>query len=235
MTNTRKYEEGDIILVTVTGIERTTVFLKTEDGVEGSMVLSEVAPGRIRNLRAYVVPKKVVACKILRIRNNHLFLSLRRVKQSERQELMQEHKKEKSWQGILKKIVGEDSKKIIKQIKAESSLVDYFDDARETPKLLEKYFNKSQIEHVKKILQEKKEKDKEIKKKFQLSSNEPDGVVRIKKILKNHENVTYLGGSNFSIKIIAPNLKQAGSEMNEALQEIEKQAKKQKVNFEAKK
>ncbi len=78
-------EEGDIVLCTVVKIERTTVFVKLEDGKEGTINTSEIAPGRIRNLRDYVVPDKKIVCKILSIDpKGNINLSLRRVTTKEK-------------------------------------------------------------------------------------------------------------------------------------------------------
>ena len=60
-------EVGDIVLCTVDRIVGTIVFVKIDGDGEGSIILSEIAPGRIRNLREYVVPKKKIVCKVLRI------------------------------------------------------------------------------------------------------------------------------------------------------------------------
>ena len=49
-------ETGDLVLCTVKTIDGTTVFVKIEDDGEGTIVTSEIAPGRIRNLREYVIP-----------------------------------------------------------------------------------------------------------------------------------------------------------------------------------
>ena len=71
-------EVGDIVLCTVERIEKTIVFVKIEDenkDLEGSIIMSEVAPGRIRNIRNYVVPKKKIVCKVLRISGNRIDLS----------------------------------------------------------------------------------------------------------------------------------------------------------------
>ena len=229
------YQEGDIILCTVTNIVRTTVFVETEDKTKGSIVFSEIAPGRIRNIRDYVVPKKVIACKILNVKDNYLFLSLRRVKTNEQNELLQQYKKEKSFKSILKKICGENAEEIIEKIKQESSLIEFFDKAREELKKLEKYFNQSQIEYLKKVLSEKKEKEKEIKKEFKLSCNQPDGIKIIKLILLPHKGIFYLGNSKFVIKIKSADLKRASKEINKILEIIEKKAKKHKCEFEVKK
>ena len=60
-------KEDEIVMCTVKSIEGTTVFLEIESNGTGSMAMSEVAAGRIRNLREYVFPKKKVVCKILKI------------------------------------------------------------------------------------------------------------------------------------------------------------------------
>jgi len=80
-------EVGDIVMCTVDRIVGTIVFVKIDENGEGSIILSEIAPGRIRNLREYVVPKKRIACKILRILGNRIDLSLRRVTQKEQKEI----------------------------------------------------------------------------------------------------------------------------------------------------
>jgi len=75
-------EEGDLVLCTVEKIVGTIVFVNIDgEKKQGSIVLSEIAPGRIRNLRDYVVPKKKIVCKILRICRkdswNHSFCKYR--------------------------------------------------------------------------------------------------------------------------------------------------------------
>jgi translation initiation factor 2 alpha subunit (eIF-2alpha) len=96
-------EIGDILLCTVDRIVGTVVFVKIEgEKREGSIILSEVAPGRIRNLRAHVVPKKKIACKVLRISQNRIDLSLRRVTQKEKKEIIELFKQEKSYKSIFK-------------------------------------------------------------------------------------------------------------------------------------
>jgi translation initiation factor 2 alpha subunit (eIF-2alpha) len=229
------YSEGEIILCTVEEIGKTTVFVTTEDGIKGSIVLSEIAPGRIRNLREYVVPKKIIVCKILKIHDNHLFLSLRRVKNNERQEMLEQNKKEKTIGSIIKKNVGEKSNEIIEKIKEKYEILEFFEKSKENPKLLDEYFNEKEKAEMQKIILEKKEKEREIKKEFKITSMQPDGIKRIKKILSGYKGITYLGGSKFQIKIKSLNLKQAGNEINKIIEEIEKNAKKEKCEFELKK
>jgi len=54
-------KEGDLVIATVKKIEGTTVFVEIEDSeIKGSIVFSEIAAGRIRNIREYVVPNKIL-------------------------------------------------------------------------------------------------------------------------------------------------------------------------------
>src|SRR3989337_26635 len=98
-------EEGDIVLCTVDRIVGTTVFVHIEGNGEGSIVLSQVAPGRIRNIRDYVVPKKKIVCKVLRISGDRIDLSFRRVTQKEQKELKERNKQERSFASILKTVI----------------------------------------------------------------------------------------------------------------------------------
>lgn len=230
----KEYTEGDIILCIVKDVVKTTVFVETLDGRKGSIVFSEIAPGRIRNIRDYVVPNKVIACKILQIAQDHLFLSLRRVKEKERKELMDEYKKEKSLESILKKILGQKADEIIKKINSQEDFVQFFEKAKANSKEFDKYFSKSEIDKLINVIVDKKEKEKEVKEEFKLSCKESDGLIRIKKILSSYDNITYLGSSNFMIRIKSHDLKQAGSKLTHILEEIEKQAKKQKCEFNVK-
>ncbi len=82
-------------MCTVDKIAGTVVFVTIDGNGQGSIVLSEIAPGRIRNLRNYVVPKKRIICKVLKISRDYVALSLRRVTQKERKELLNQYKQEK--------------------------------------------------------------------------------------------------------------------------------------------
>lgn len=225
------YQEGDLIICTVKDIVKTTVFVETEEKVKGSIVFSEVAPGRIRNIRDYVVPNKIIVCKILDVRENHLFLSLRRVKDKEKKELIEAYKKQKNIESIIKKLLGIKAEETINEIKNNEGFEKLFNASEESTILMKKYFSKEEIEKINKIITQKKEKEREIKKEFLLNSKQPDGIIRIKKILSTYKEIYYLGGSRFVIKIKSLDLKQANSEINQVLEFVEKNAKKEKCEF----
>ncbi|MFA5992425.1 MAG: hypothetical protein WC796_01820 [Candidatus Pacearchaeota archaeon] len=231
----KQYKEGDLVLCIVRDVVKTTVFVETEDKIPGSINFSEVAPGRIRNIRDYVVPNKIIVCKILDASQNHLFLSIRRVKGKEKEELLSQYKKVKSIESFIKKVLIEKGEKIIETIRENENIMEFFEEAKQKTELLEKYFTKEEIEKIKPIFKEKKEKEVDIKKGFNLSCKESDGILRIKRILSSYEGINYLGSSAFMIKIKSNNPKQTTSLINQMIEQIEKQAKKEKCEFSTKK
>ncbi|MEM4625614.1 MAG: hypothetical protein QXJ28_02515 [Candidatus Pacearchaeota archaeon] len=231
----REHNEGDLVICIVKDIVKTTVLVETEDGRKGSINFSEVAPGRIRNIRDYVIPNKVIICKVLSVSDGYLFLSLRRVKEKERKEVMDIYKKEKSIESIIKKFLGSNAQEKINKIKEEYSLIELFERAKENKEILKKYFSNDDVEKISLIINNTKIKEKEVKKEFSITCKLPNGISIIKSILSPYENIYYLGGSRFMIREKSPDLKQASSKINHIIENIEREAKKNKCHFELKK
>ncbi len=229
----KKLEQGQIVLCTVKNIVGTTVFVKIEDyNKEGTIVTSEIAPGRIRNLRDYVVPNKKIVCKVLRIEKEHLDLSLRRVTAKEKKELLEFYEREKNLIATLKTI-SKDPDGIIRKIKENSTLAEFFEQAKENPKLLDELMSKDEAAKLLKILMEKREKEVIVKKKFSLTSQAEDGIIKIKRIVP--QDATYLAAGKFLLTIKNKNYKEANSKIAQLLEEIEKKAKQENCVFSAEK
>lgn len=229
-----KYEEGDIVLCTVEKIEGTVVFVRIDETQEqGSIITSEIAPGRIRNLRDYVVPKKKIVCKILKIGDNgNIYLSLRRVSQKERKEVMDEFQNEKKLSSILKTILKENAEKVIEEIKKQENLTEFLEKAKSSPENLIKITGKENAEKILLILNSQKQKKSIIKKEFTLKTTKSNGLELIKKILQSEGvDIRYLGSGKYSIKIESSDLKKSGAKINEILKEIENQSKKNNLEF----
>jgi len=232
--NMIELKEDDLVLCVVERVSGTTVFVKLEDKREGIIVTSEIAPGRIRNLRDYVIPGKRIVCKILKIDKNNVNLSLRRVSDKEKREVMEKYEREKNSLSILKSVV-KNAEEIAEKIKKQESLYDFLQSCKENSKKLQEYFTKEETEKILKILQEKREKQVEIKKEFFLSSSSPQGITLIKRILMPYkEKMNYLAAGRFVIKIKSQDYKKANSESIKILQEIQEKAKKENCKFEAK-
>ena len=224
-------EVGKIVFCTVKKIVGTTVFVSIDGyNKEGTIMTSEIAPGRIRNLRDYVVPNKKIVCKILRMDDKgHIDLSLRRVSIKEQKEVKEMYKKEKSLVATLKTIL-KNAEEIIEKIKEKESLVDFFEDVEEKPEKLDSLMSKQESEKLIKILSEKKEREVFVKKKFLLSCRQEDGIKRIKSILP--KEATYLAGGTFSVEVKDTNYKDANHKVDEILKEVESKAKENRCIFE---
>ena len=226
-------EVGDIVLCTVERIGGTIVFVKIEGAGEGSIIMSEIAPGRIRNLRDYVVPRKKIVCKILRISGDRIDLSLRRVTQKEQKEIKEEYKQEKGYASILKSVLGDKAKKIIEEIKKQERLYDFIEEAKKDSKKLGKILGKEDSDKVLEILKNQKQKKAILKKEIFLTTNNPNGIELIKKILGNISDteIKYISAGKYSLKKEAYDLKKADNELKNIFKEIEKESKKQGINF----
>lgn len=229
-----KYEEGDLVLCVVDRIVGTVVFVKIENNGEGSIITAEIAPGRIRNLRDYVFPKKKIVCKILKIDSSgNIHLSLRRVKENEKRKVLEEHNQENSVISIIKSITKEKSEEIIEKIKKQSTILDFLQKAKENPKILEEIVGKQNSERILGIFGKQKSKKAIIKKEFVLKTSAPNGIELIKKILLEIQNtkIKYLSAGRYSIEIESSDLKKADNELNEILKKIEQQAKTHSIEF----
>jgi len=223
-------EVGDVVLCTVEKIEKTNVFVKIAGAgkeLDGNLVINEIAPGRIRNLRDYVIPKKKIVCKILRIENGRIDLSLRRVSQKETKEVMEEYKKEKSYISVLKSVLGESAEKIIEEIRKEERLFDFLEEVKEDSKQLEKIVGKSSSDKILEIIKTQKQKSVEIKKEVTLKTTEPDGLELIRKILGSIKDaeVKYASGGKYSLKTESQNPKEADKKLEIVIENIKAQTK----------
>ena len=227
-------KEEDLVFCTVKKIEKTNVFVDIDPSGSGSIVMSEIAAGRIRNLREYISPNKKIVCKVLKIHNGNIELSLRRVTAKERESVLLKYQKEKNLKNMLKSIVS-DPDKIIEEIKKSYEIPEFLEEAKSNPKVIEKFLSKKESEALEKILSEKKEKEKIVKRTISLSSSSPQGVKEIKEILSVKEaEIHYLGSSKFSISVSGLNFKEANQKLESILQKIEKEAKQKKAVIEIK-
>lgn len=226
-------EVGDIVLCTVDRIIGTTVFVSIDRNGEGSIVMSEIAPGRIRNIRDYVVPKKTIVCKVLRISGDRIELSLRRVTQKEQKEIKEQYKQERSYKNILKSVLGDKAEETTKKILEKEKIYDFLQRAKEDPKELEQILGKTDAKKILDILNAQKQKKAVIKKEISLTTKESNGLTRIKDLLSDIQDVgvRYIAAGRYSLRTESKDIKTADQNLTKALDELEKQARKQKIEF----
>jgi len=226
-------EVGDIVMCTVDRIVGTVVFVKIDEDGEGNITLSEIAPGRIRNLREYVVPKKKIVCKVLRISGDRIDLSLRRVTKKEQKEIKEQYKQEKSYISILKSVLKEDTDKIVKEISKQGKVYNFLQEAKQNNKELEKIVGKENSEKILRIIDSQKQKKAIIKKEIFLTTTESNGLELIKNIFKNITNaeIKYISAGKYILQTKSTDIKTADKNLKEILKNIGKKAKKENILF----
>ncbi|MFC1753532.1 translation initiation factor IF-2 subunit alpha [Thermoproteota archaeon] len=229
-------EEGELVICTVTKIYPTSVFVEMDEYEKQGMIhISEISPGRIRNIHDYVKEGKKVVCKILRLdmQRGHVDLSLRRVSESQRRgkvnELKQEQTAEKIVEFVAKKLKTE-LRPLYEQIASKvfekyPGLYPCFEEAVTDKTALKKAGISDKIAKELQELIEQRIKPPEIELKgiLSLKSYASDGVDKVKESLKAAQSATkdakiaYLGGGNFSISVISDNYKDAEKALQNAV------------------
>jgi len=218
-------DEEELVLCTVDKIMGTTVFVKIEEyNKTGVIVTSEVAPGRIRNIRDYVTPNKKIICKVLRLdtARNQIDLSLRRVNQKDARKLLERYNQEKAAMTILK-IVSKNIDGIAGEIKKKyGSLFEFLEKSKENESLLLEFFDEEETKKLISLIKEKiKTKKIEVKKRLSISTIAPNGINLIKSSLNVKDaRVTYIGSPFYSISTESKDYKDANRKMEKALKEI---------------
>ena len=227
-------KEGDIVSCKVEQVSNTITIVRLPDGREGTIVSSEIAPGRIKFMRQYVVPNKQIVCRVLGISGNNINLSLRRVTSKEKKEVMQKFKQGQDADVAFKQILGEDAEKIKEKILAKfTTLSDFINEARADEKLIQRYIPKKYQESIKKIT-EKKKKNEGLKQSIKIKCMEDDGIKKIKKIFDikdDNLSITYISAGNFKLKLTVEDFKQGKKRMTEILEELTKRAKESNCEF----
>jgi len=229
-------QEGDIVIGKVKDVTNTITSVELEDGSQATIVSSEIAPGRIKHMRQFVVPNKTIVCKVLEVSGNRISLSLRRVNSKEKKEVMQKFKQKQAITVAFNQILGKNAQKVQEKIlKDFESLSSFIDAIREDKKIALKYIDEEKLVAVQKVA-DKKKKSHSLNYIIDIACLENDGVNRIKEIfnLKNkNSNLIYITAGKFKLSLVVEDFKQGKKEMAQILEEIEKKSKKLNCEYTA--
>ncbi len=227
----RKFpKEDDVVFCTVSRIFPTTIFCTLWEGQEGVIPISEIAPGRIRNVRDYVKEGKKVVCKVLRVdeERGHITLSLRRVTSKERKDKLEAFKKENNAQAILKnfsqKTKIEIDERILESVGEKyGSLFNLFQLSLEDKSKLSDLDVKdpSSLDVLYELIKERvKPKKVKVFLELEIKSSLPNGVEKIKEVLNlKNVSVKYISAPLYRMEIESENAKEAEKTL---VQEAEK-------------
>jgi translation initiation factor 2 subunit 1 len=247
-------EERDVVIVTVKKILFHSIFVSLDeyDNKEGMIHISEIAPGRIRNIRDYVKEGKKLVCLVLRINKEkgHIDLSLRRVPMSLRNKKNEEYKQEIKSEKLLE-FIGKEFKADLKDMykKMGYTLIEHFG-------LLGIAFNeiavygaeaieelnlpKKEAEVLVKIVQEKiKPTEVSIQCEVILKSLEEDGVEDIRSVLESGDSLankeeikfglSYISAPKYKLEVFGSDFKSTEEDLQLITGVMLKEAKKKKV------
>lgn len=222
-------EEGEFVLCTVNEIHYHSVFVMLDEYQKVGLIhISEIAPGRIRNLRDYVVENKKIVCQVLGVNKEkgHIDLSLRRVNERQRRAKINEIKQEQIAEKIIEMVAMQlklEPEKLYneiyeKAIKRYSSLYHCFEEegikgnAISTLGLPEDIFQ-NLSEQIKQRIKRSLVK---ISGDLKLTSYKPNGIEIIKnallKILEmgnDSVKLRYNGGGRYHLDVFADDYKEA--------------------------
>lgn len=243
-------EVGDIVLCTVKKILYHSVFVSLDeyDNLEGMVHISEVSPGRIRNLRDFVKEDKKIVCKVLNINaNKNIDLSLRRVNLSQRVNKMNEIKLEEKAEKLLTYIAGQLKTDIkgmyeqvgLKAIEIYGSLDAFFSAiVVDGEKVLDEFKLAKKVKDT--IVETVKDKIKlpevAVGGVIKLTSYEVSGIDDIKKVLSGIETenvfLSYIGAPNYKIDVKGHDYKTVEGILKNIVDEVTKLTKKLKIEME---
>lgn len=228
-------EESDLVLCTVTSVQFHSVFVDIDEYGKGGMIhISEIAPGRIRNIRDFVKEGKKIVCKVLRINQEkgYIDLSLRRVNDSEKRRKIDEIKRQQNAEKIVEiaasKVGGKTEQlynEITSKIKDYNSLYECFEAASKDENLLENLgIDKKYVKVLDEIIKQRiKPSEVEIIGKLKITIFAPDGIDVIKDSLKKAQEagkdriiINYLGSGLYRFMVKAPDYKEAEKLMKNA-------------------
>lgn len=244
-------EEGELVICIVKKILHNSIFASlTEYGEkEGLIHISEIAPGRIRNIRDYVKEGKQIVCKVLKTdeAKGHIDLSLRRVTTNLMLKKLSEFKQEQKAEKIIEitaKKLNLDVRKTLDSVK-EVILKNYdlINDCfkeiviTDKPILASLGIDKKISSELTKIVKEKiRPPEVQINQKIDVNCPLPNGIEVIKNSFKktmdfakskNYEiKIGYLGAPHYNLLIKDADYKTAEKKINEITEFLMKDVKK---------
>lgn len=229
-------EEDELVMCTITKVQFHSVFANLDEYEKSGMIhISEVSPGRIRNIRDFVKEGKKVVCKVLRINKDkgHIDLSLRRVTETQRRGKIDEIKQEQKAEKILE-FVAKDLKLDVKNLfeelsenisKKYTSLYEFFQQiVADNNAIKDANIDAKIAKNLEEVVKSRiKAAIVKVEGKLKLTSYASNGVDIVKEALKKAEesakenvSIKYLGAGSYNVVVNASNYKEAEKILKDA-------------------
>ncbi|MBI4144551.1 S1 RNA-binding domain-containing protein [Candidatus Woesearchaeota archaeon] len=234
----------ELVLCTVTGIQPHSVFCTLDEygGRTGMIHISEVAPGRIRNIREFVTEGKKVVCRVININaeKGYIDLSLRRVNETQKRQKNNEIKQEQLVEKIVvqyarsaKKDAGKLYAELCSRIlKKYPNVFSCFEKIAKGEESLSSFCVEKQVsEQITELIKQRMQPEIIIiEGDLQLSSYAPDGIEQIKEVLvKSCLDTTYRGAGTYHVIVRDEDPKKAEKQLKTGIDILLAEAKSRKV------
>ncbi len=246
-------EENSIVLCTVKKILFHSIFVELDEyeHQEGMIHISEIAPGRIRNIRDYVTEAKKLVVQVLRVdrERKQVDLSLRRVPLSLKNKKNEEYRQEVKSEKLLE-YIGKELKVDLKGIyqKMGFKLIDHFGllgiafndiSVHGMEAIKELNFPEEEAETLVRIVQDKiKPIEVLVHETMVLQSYSEKGIEDIKAALQEGEkyaqkneikvNIVYISAPKYRIEVSSNDYKNGEDELADVNKVIVEEMKKRK-------
>lgn len=228
-------QEGELVIATVTKIQYHSIFcdLDEYDNRSGMLHISEIAPGRIRNVNDHVKEGKSVIAKVLRVDENkgHIDLSIRRVTEAQRKQKAAERKQTKLVENIIEQVATkldqepEKLRSTLEETITDYPLYDAFTQVVEQETTFKKLgLDEETAQALTEFVKDRiKPQRVSIKGDFTINSYAPDGIARIRAAfgeLPQGTDAFYKGAGVYSVQVTAKEYKQAEEVMRVVQEQI---------------
>lgn len=243
-------EEGELVLCTVTSIQPNSVFARLDEfNRQGMIHISEISPGRIRNIRDFVKEDKKIVCMVLRIHQEkgYIDLSLRRVNDSQKKKkieyIKQLQRAEKILEFVANNIKSTTSilyTEIMGKIgKDYPDLISFFNDIVTENTTMDKYgIDAKYAKALEEVIRQRiKPPEVEIEGVLSIETFHDDGVDSIKRAFSGVDGNTvqsyYMGGGKYHLETKSTNYKDAEDVLNAEIAKVTALLEKEdaKVSF----
>ncbi|MFP4005943.1 MAG: translation initiation factor IF-2 subunit alpha [Candidatus Hadarchaeia archaeon] len=238
-------EKNELVMCTVKEVfdQGAYVELDEYDNKEGMVHISEIASGWIKNIRRHVKEGQKIVCKVLDVDKDkeHIDLSIRRVKDSQRSWKSEQWKRERKAEQLLTQAAqraGEDIDTAYEKIgfplqeKYDDIYTAFEEAARRGRKILKKDLDVEGdwIDSLMELIETSVEAPTvEVKGFVDLRTPSPNGVQVIGSALQEAESlgvdedtqveIQYVGAPTYSIEVVSPNYKKAEDVLRTVAQE----------------
>ncbi len=225
---------GELVLCKIVRINpNSAIALLEEYDVEGMIHISEISRGWVRDIRKHIKAGQLVIAKVIGVERRYVSLSMKRVDPSQEKQKMKDYKLNQKAEKMLEIASKEMKVSLDKAYETAGypiqdnfgSLYEGFKLALKKPEALKEILTGEWVETLRRIAEKNLEqKEVEFKRKLVIKSYEPDGIDKIKKLLKEAEkmglSVSYIAAPEYLIRYTTKDVKKGKKEFSEKLEKI---------------